>query len=445
MERLRILGEIPVRKFGGEKSGEDGRQVSDPDGNPDTSFLAKIPADTAFTFQTLDKNGMALNMAQTWHQLRPGEIRTDCGGCHAHSQKPTEFALTAAAKPDYEIVDLTEKTPLLTNKTNDTSKRRWDAEDTSGLKIADAGVVNVEYWRDVRPILDRSCVACHSSRGGKTPAAKLDLDADDEIVNVPHDGKYPGTYFRLAVDKQAKFGHKPVIHNGSWRQTNASRYIRQFQSRRSLLIWKVWGKRLDGWSDDEFPTARVPGDANTLELAGKPIENTQRNRDRSDLDFRGKSMPPPAAVSAGKVKALTDEDRRTLVRWVDLGCPIDLDHDPKEPERRGFGWMCDDKRPTLTMPVPARGVAKEFDRILIGMFDYYSGLEASSLEVVADFPVDGVAAGENIAARFQKKTPWIRELKLAQPISSLEKGTLRVRVSDRQGNRAEIVRTFSVK
>ena len=27
----------------------------DPDGNPDTSFLAKIPADVAFTFQTLDK------------------------------------------------------------------------------------------------------------------------------------------------------------------------------------------------------------------------------------------------------------------------------------------------------------------------------------------------------------------------------------------------------
>ena len=49
---------------------------------------------------------MVLNMAQTWHQLRPGEIRHDCGGCHAHSQKPTDFALTAAAKPDYKVWDL---------------------------------------------------------------------------------------------------------------------------------------------------------------------------------------------------------------------------------------------------------------------------------------------------------------------------------------------------
>ncbi|OAI54738.1 hypothetical protein AYO44_14310 [Planctomycetaceae bacterium SCGC AG-212-F19] len=63
-ERLRILGEIPLRKFNADK------QPLDPDGNPDTSFLAKIPADVAFTFQTLDKNGMVLNMAQTWHLSR---------------------------------------------------------------------------------------------------------------------------------------------------------------------------------------------------------------------------------------------------------------------------------------------------------------------------------------------------------------------------------------
>ncbi|MGH9362604.1 MAG: hypothetical protein ACRD2T_11875, partial [Thermoanaerobaculia bacterium] len=57
LERLRILGEIPVRKL------KDGAEPTDPDGNPDTSFLARIPADTAFTFQTLDRRGMVLNMA----------------------------------------------------------------------------------------------------------------------------------------------------------------------------------------------------------------------------------------------------------------------------------------------------------------------------------------------------------------------------------------------
>src|SRR5262249_51927295 len=81
-DRMRILGELPVRKFNGDK------QPLDPDGTPDTSSLARIPADIAWTFQTLDRHGMVLNSSQTWHQLRPGEIRHDCGGCHAHSQKP---------------------------------------------------------------------------------------------------------------------------------------------------------------------------------------------------------------------------------------------------------------------------------------------------------------------------------------------------------------------
>jgi hypothetical protein len=57
--------------------------------------LTKIPADVAWTLQSLDKNGMVLNMAQTWHQLRPGEIRNDCGGCHAHSPLCSEIPTPA--------------------------------------------------------------------------------------------------------------------------------------------------------------------------------------------------------------------------------------------------------------------------------------------------------------------------------------------------------------
>src|SRR5207247_10271771 len=109
-ERLRVLGEIPLRKF----SGKD--QPKDPDGNPDTSVLARIPADVGFTFQTIDKRGMVLNMAQTSHQLRPGEVRTDCGGCHRDSQKPTELKHTAAAKPACDVWELGTRTPPTTDK-----------------------------------------------------------------------------------------------------------------------------------------------------------------------------------------------------------------------------------------------------------------------------------------------------------------------------------------
>ena len=53
-------------------------------------------------------------------------------------------------------------------------------------------------------------------------------------------------------------------------------------------------------------------------------------------------MPPPEAVAgtyAGpngkkiKVAPLSDEDRLTLVRWIDLGCPIDLDYNLAEDNR----------------------------------------------------------------------------------------------------------------
>jgi hypothetical protein len=286
-ERLRILGEIPLRKWNGPE------QPLDPDGNPDTSFLAKIPADTGFTFQTLDKNGMVLNAAQTWHQLRPGEVRTNCGGCHAHSQQPTAFEKTLASQKNYPVWDLTQKTPLLTDRQRDTSAQKWDTKNETGLRYQNHPLT-VEYWRDVKPILQKSCVACHS---GENPAAKLHLDADEEWIQYDHHGKFPGTYLRLAMDERAKFGYKPVGWE-SWGYPNASRYIRKFQSRRSLLTWKIHGERLDGFSNDDHPSESEHG-SGKLFHQGKEVD-LQKYKSRFDLDYTGSIMPPPEAVKSGK-------------------------------------------------------------------------------------------------------------------------------------------------
>jgi hypothetical protein len=391
----------------------------------------------AFTFQTLDRRGMVLNMAQTWHQVRPGEVRTNCGGCHAHSQKPTDFSLSLASKPDYEVFDLTTRSPLLTAKANDESKKKWDAADTTGLRFS-PGVKNVEFWRDVKPILERSCAACHTAKDGK-PAGNLVLD-DFKTVDLPDCNDVPGAYYRLAMDYAGRFGHKAVI--GSWRGQNASRYIRMFQSRRSLLVWKIFGERLDGWTNDDFPTDTTPGNPKTLQIKGVPVPDTPANRNRADLDFVGTVMPPPEAVKAGKVAALSDEDRLTLVRWIDLGCPIDLDYDPANPSRSGDGWMLDDQRPTLALSLPRPGVNPLLDTIRIGMHDYGSGLDPASLSVVADFAADGVPAGQNPAARFNATAPGVLEWKPATPLS-IKKGKLTVSVKDRQGNLTRIERTFS--
>jgi hypothetical protein len=428
MERLRILGEIPVRKFDRE-----GKQPLDPDGNPDTSFLAKIPADTAFTFQTIDRDGMVLNMAQTWHQVRPGEIRNDCGGCHAHSQQPTDFAKTAAALPDYKPFDLTKQTPLLTKQpTGEAGVRHVE-----GLK-------NVEFFRDVKPILNRSCVGCHN---GKFEEQMGRLALDDETPQKAGYGRpMPLSYMRLSKDdgEKSRWGHPPLIHNGSWRNHNASRYVRKFQSRRSLLVWKVFGRRTDGWTNDDFPSETVPGDPNSMKWRGQPVENTSQNRNRADLDYNGTPCPPPEAVagtyvapdgSKVKVEALTDEDRLTIVRWIDLGCPIDLDPSGK------YGWMGDDQRPTLTVTHPSAGDAT-VSRIVFGAWDAYRGLDESTLSVKADFPIDGAAAGTELAARLKPAGLGVWELKLEKPVELTKRGTLVVSVKDRQGNIARVERTL---
>jgi hypothetical protein len=436
MERLRILGEIPVRKFG---AGPGSSEPTDPDGNPDTSFLAKVPADVAFTFQTLDRDGLVLNMAQTWHQLRPGEVRHDCGGCHAHSQQPTPFAATYAARGDYSVFDLSTRRPLLTGRAHDESGQRWDADGATGLRDDPRRVVTVEYHRDIRPLLDRSCVACHTRRSSE-PAGNLVLD-DETPIQYEHHGTFPGTYYRLALDERGRFGHKPVGYD-SWGYPQASRYIRKLQARRSLLVWKVFGRRLDGFSNDDHPSESQPG-AGDLVLRGVPVD-VAAFRHALDIDYVGRKMPPREAVAEGKVAPLDDEDRRTLLRWIDLGCPIDLDYDPDHPDREGLGWMLDDQRPTLTVTTPRAGKNPPLKRLLIGMHDADSGLDLSSFRVTADVDLAGAPAGEDLAGRFRSTAPGVWELALDQPIGEHSVSRLSVSIRDRQGNTSRIERRFSV-
>ena len=223
---------------------------------------------------------------------------------------------------------------------------------------------------------------------------------------------------------------RAAIHTGG-RTPRAD--VRRFQSRGSLLIWKLFGKRTDGQDNEKPP-------------AGKLLPKTV-------INYGGSIMPPLEAVAGSyvapegnkiKVAPLSDEDRLTLIRWIDLGCPIDLTYDPAKPQAGG-GFLADRTLPTLAVTLPQAGVnRKPLDRILIGMTDRYSGLDMNSFEVIADFPVEGVTAGRNLASRFKSKAEGVWELQLVQPLSNLAQGKLVVVVKDRQGNLSRIERKFSV-
>lgn len=401
-ERLRVLGEIPVRKFGA-----GGQAVLDLEGNPDTSFLARIVADTPFTFQTLDRNGMVLNMAQTWHQVRPGEQRADCGGCHAHSQLPLAFGSTAAAQTSYSIPDLASTTPLLT----------VDAGGQPALRVENTRQVSVEFLRDIRPLLQQRCVGCHQ---GVNAPGNLNL-ADTAISNG-----LPGDYRRLAADSAAQFGYAPVIGNGTWRQTNASRYVRMFQSRRSLLIWKLFGQRLDGWSNADHPTESAPGNAATLPSGADP--------NAADLDYSGTMMPPPGSP----VAPLTADEKLMFVRWIDLGAPIDTGN----PD---LGWFLDDLKPTvaLSMPRPRANVAP-LETIRFGLADADSGIDLASLSVSADFVVDGRPPGTQLADLAEADGEGIWRIALSPPLQAAWNRHVDISVRDLQGNTTRIRRAFFV-
>ncbi len=409
-ERLRILGEIPLRKTDGV-----GAPILDPEGNPDTSFLARIPADTPFTFQTLDRDGLALNMAQTWHQVRPGEMRADCGGCHAHSQQPLEFASTASGQPGFPVVDLVHETPLLTK----------DFAGDPDVRTLTGGLMTVEFLRDIRPILARSCVPCHT-QNDPDPPGNLVLD---DYTNY---GDFPGDYARLAADSGAQWGYPPLVRVGNnpvWRQTNASRYLRRFQSRRSLLMWKILGRRTDGWTNADHPTETVPGDAATLP-AGAAINE-------SDLDFTGSMMPPPGSG----VPPLSEDEKMTIARWIDLGAPINWGAGGTTP----WGWFLDEIRPTVEVSLPRAGLnTSSLSQIRIGLADANTGVDMSTFSVTAGFAVAGRAAGAELADLAVAAGDGIYSIALPAPITAVSDALVHVEVADHQGNVTRVARSFSV-
>lgn len=223
-----VLGEIPVRK-----TDALGNPVLDAQGNPDTSYEVRIPANVPFHHRLIDQNGLLLTGEWTWHAARPGERKTNCGGCHAHSTDTTalDFGTTAAAQPGYVIQDFALQTPMV--------DRNAAGDLVTILEPVRAKVV--EYHQDVKPILQAKCVSCH---GDVNPAGGLDLQGDDAVD-------------ALAFDDATLFGHH-----------QATRWVRRHASSQSLLVWKAFGQRLDG----------------------------RQNGDRTnDVDFTGDVMPPPGS------------------------------------------------------------------------------------------------------------------------------------------------------
>jgi formylglycine-generating enzyme required for sulfatase activity len=113
-EVMRIIGTVPLQKDG--------------------SAMFRVPANTPLCVQPLDKDGRAVQLMRSWFTAMPGET-VSCVGCHAKQDEipSTDPKLAAAGEP-VEI-------------------EPWFGP-PRGL----------DFERDVQPVLEKYCVACHNGQ-----------------------------------------------------------------------------------------------------------------------------------------------------------------------------------------------------------------------------------------------------------------------------------------
>ena len=308
-ERWEIIGEFPLTH----------KSVTDKQGNPDSSWAAKIPADTPFLIQALDGNGMTIFTELTWRGLKSGEARTDCGGCHAHSVEKLSFSSTQAGKraPITGVTGLEDNPEVTADALWDLTTGKIPLLHGNGVELVEGYVKDIEFYRDVKPIVDQKCTACHTSSNAN--GIVLDGAGENDSWSTIMNRIDPNT-------------------GRNYEEPQYSKYIRSMQARQSLFIWVAYGERLDG------------------------RENSTRS---DDVDY-------PAGHPAVN---LTETEKRTLARWVDLGSPVDFQKED------GFSYTADNQLPVINVFNPKRGVSADGGNWVIGAADAKSGVDWSQLSV----------------------------------------------------------------
>jgi formylglycine-generating enzyme required for sulfatase activity len=152
----RLLGTVPVQ--------------------PDGSVRFRIPANTPLSLQPLDGEGKALQLMRSWMTAMPGEVVT-CAGCHEkQNSSPPVKPTQAQGLPVCEI-------------------QPWYGP-----------VRGFSYRREVQPVIDRHCVACHGGTSALGRTGVPDFRGDGCVTDYqsvlpwqrhPHAGKFSPGYMEL--------------------------------------------------------------------------------------------------------------------------------------------------------------------------------------------------------------------------------------------------------
>jgi hypothetical protein len=230
--RLRLLGDAPLK--------------------PDGSFIAEIPCDTTYVMAGVTQDGEAVLRDQVPQSLRPGEVRT-CTGCHLHSGRPGRPFDQSVASQDLKK-HFQMPSPGLVSSLGIAGgfQEMWKGQlkpqlkiDSAGQTVASGEAVIYEYNQHIVPILNASCVRCHSN--GLNALNLVETGAKDNFfasIGADHEQSFylPFSLWNTLTNK------RPDIA-GDWEVPRLSKYVHMGFALESLLYWKAAGARKDGRTD----------------------------------------------------------------------------------------------------------------------------------------------------------------------------------------------------
>ena len=335
----RVLGEFPVRKADGT--------LMDGQGNPDTSFIVRLPADTPFLFQTLDKRGMALDIETTSRTVARGEQQL-CIGCHVHTREGMDPFQSRAKRDTGVFGDFTGKSaPLFAGLDSQGKPLVRSAKDVyASLPGVNARRSFAVDWNNgISELIERRCASCHGEGKPAQLLTGLRLDGDDRTYDLITDNQYKREDGKL-INARTRPGDGllDVLNKtvGTDRITQRyscctpSRWLSLNSARSSMLVWALYGERMDG---RDPLTGLPPVDS------GVPVDDWGRENPE---------IWPLVGVHAAYVADMSEDEKRLIARWIDIGAPKTNVHD-------------DLARPVLTLtPVASGGV---INTVLVGVWD----------------------------------------------------------------------------
>jgi len=217
----------------------------------DGSALFSVPSETPVYFQVLDKNGDLIQTMRSWSTLQPGESFS-CVGCHLdkNTAPQTSLGVTDAMRKGVQQLQ-----PDLWMET---------CEDYKDFDPYNDEYIGFDYLSVVQPILDESCVTCHSN----TEKAYSKI-----LINKFRDGDKDRQEAETVFPTDTEWQYTKVDPGSNW-------YKKDFDSKSWTTDYAPFGHV--GSSADAINT--VWKDTNTIWLR-KTVNVTQYDVEAATLQF----------------------------------------------------------------------------------------------------------------------------------------------------------------